>query len=107
MDNELKGKIIERAHLTDECASLIKMGFVYPSPRELEASLTKKTVDSVWAKGKWIYLKLKPENYLLLGELTSRILYHRSGDPLPKKYHLKLDFADNTFLTVQISFLVS
>lgn len=104
MNGELKGKVIVSAHLSDESASLLKMGFIYPQPRELEAILAKKTVDSVTGEGKWLYIKLKPEKYLLLGEISGKILYHRDKKTLPEKYHLKLNFADGSFLTVQVSF---
>jgi formamidopyrimidine-DNA glycosylase len=105
MNDTLKGKIIASANLNDATsASLLKMGFIFPSPRELETSLTKKTIDSTIGKGKWIYVKLKPEKYLLLGEISGKVLYHHDKETLPDKYHLKLDFADGSFLTVQVSF---
>lgn len=104
MNDELKGKVITSAHLSDESASLLKMGFIHPLPRELEASFKKKTIDSVTGKGKWIFVKLKPEEYLLLGEITGKVLYHSDKETMPKKYHLKLEFADGSFLSVQVSF---
>jgi len=33
-----------------------------------------------------------------------KVLYHSSQDSIPSKYHLKLEFEDNTLLTVRISF---
>lgn len=104
MDQELRGKVIASAHLSDDCASLLKMGFISPPPRELEANLTNKTIDSVVGKGKWLYIRFESRKYLLLGEIGGKILHHQAEDLPPKKYHLKLDFADGSFLTVQISF---
>lgn len=103
MNEELNGKIIDRAHLKDY-ASLLRMGFINPEPNDLEARLVKKSIDSVTAKEKWISVALKPDMRLLLGEMMGKVLYHSSQDSIPSKYHLKLEFEDNTFLTVRISF---
>jgi len=67
MNEELKGKIIDRAHLKDY-ASLFRMGFINLEPNDFEARLVKKSIDSVTAKGKWISVALKPDMRLLLGE---------------------------------------
>lgn len=104
MNEELRGKTIDGAHLKNY-ASLLRMGFINPKPDDLEARLAKKSIDSATAKGKWIFVKLKPEMHLLLGEITGKVLYHNSQDTLSDKYHLRLDFADNTHFTVWISFL--
>lgn len=104
MNEVLKGKMIERAHLTN-CDYLIRMRFVNLAPKDFEARLIGKSIDSVTAGGKWIFAKLKPDMHLLLGEITGRVLYHTSQDTIPAKYNLKLDFGDDTYLTVGIRFL--
>ncbi len=103
MNKELKGKIIGRAHLKDY-ASLLRMGFINLEPDDFEARLIKKSIDSVTAKGKWIFVKLKPDMHFLLGEMMGKVLYHSSQNTIPDKYHLRLDFTDNTHLTVRVSF---
>lgn len=103
MNKELEGKIIDGAHLKDY-ASLLRMGFINPEPNDLEVRLVKKSIDSVTAKGKWIFVTLKPDMQLLLGEMMGKVLFHSSQDSIPDKYHLKLEFRDNTFLTVRVSF---
>ncbi len=104
MNAELKGKIIDHAYL-ENYATLLKMRFIYPEPKDLEARLLKKSIDSVRAGGKWVFVKLKPEMHLLLGEISGKVLFHSSRDTVPDKYHLKLGFVDNTYLTVYIRFL--
>lgn len=104
MNEELKGKIIDGAHLKNY-VSLHRMGFINLEPNDFEARLITKSIDSVTTKGKWIFVTLKPEMHLLLGELMGKVLYHSSRDLTPDKYHLKLEFEDNTFLTVRVNFL--
>lgn len=103
MNEELKGKIIEDVYLEDY-ASLLKDGFVNLEPNDFGARLIKKSINSVKAKGKWIFVGLTPDMNFLLGEIMGKVLYHSCQDTMPDKYHLKLEFADNIFLTVRVSF---
>lgn len=99
MNEELKGKVIERAHLSDECGSLIRQGFMNLH----EVSVAEKTIGSVTSQGKWIFVRLEPDMYLLLAlETGGKVLYHPGEDSLPDKYHVRLDFADGSSLTVRI-----
>jgi formamidopyrimidine-DNA glycosylase len=103
MNKELKGKRIANAVLKNY-DSLLKMGFIKPKPKELEARLINKTIRSVNGDGKWLFIQLKPEMKLVLGEILGKILYHSSNDTIPPKYNLLLEFEDNTYLTVIINF---
>lgn len=99
MNHELSGKTIKHMHLTDDCASLIGQGFVNLDKKDLDSH----KIVSVSSKGKWIFIKLEPPTYLLFAlETGGKILYHKSGESLPDKFHVKLDFGDDTFLTVRI-----
>jgi len=103
MNQEIKDKKIKNAIL-ENYDSLLKMGFIKPRPKDLEARLVKKSINSISGGGKWLFFHLKPEMQLMLGEILGKILYHNSKDSIPPKYNLLLEFEDNTFLTVTINF---
>jgi formamidopyrimidine-DNA glycosylase len=98
MDGELRGKRIERVHLGEACASLIRQGFV--NLHEVDVSHT--TVEWVTSKGKWIFVHLQPGMVLLFAlETGGKILYH-IGPESPEKFHVRLDFGDGAYLTEQV-----
>jgi formamidopyrimidine-DNA glycosylase len=103
MNKEIKGKNIRNAILKNY-DSLLRMGFIKPKPKELEARLVKKSIDSISGEGKWLFVHLKSEMQLVLGEILGKILFHKSKDTIPPKYNLLLEFEDNTNLTVIINF---
>ncbi|MDH5684130.1 MAG: Fpg/Nei family DNA glycosylase [candidate division WOR-3 bacterium] len=103
MNKELKGKKIKNA-LLKNYDSLLKMGFIKSKPRELEVRLVKKSINSICGEGKWLFMQLKPEMQLVLGEILGKILFHKTKDSIPPKYNLLLEFEDNTLLTVIIYF---
>ena len=103
MNKEIKGKKIKNVVIKNY-DSLLRMGFIIPKPKELEARMVKKSIDSISGEGKWLLLQLKPEMQLLLGEILGKILFHKTKDTIPPKYNLLLEFEDNTFLTVIINF---
>lgn len=103
MNKEIKGKKIKNAILKNY-DSLLRMGFIKPKPKDLEARLVKKSIDSISGEGKWLFVHLKPEMQLVLGEILGKIIYHKSKDTFPPKYNLLLEFEDNTYLTVIINF---
>jgi formamidopyrimidine-DNA glycosylase len=49
--------------------------------------------------GRSIFLHVGETHLLWFGELGGRILFHPQGQPLPAKYHLRWDFADDTAMT--------
>ncbi|MFB0509562.1 MAG: DNA-formamidopyrimidine glycosylase family protein [bacterium] len=103
MNKELKGKKIKNAILKNY-DSLLRMGFIKPQPRKLEARLVKKSINSIFGEGKWLFVQLKPEMQLVLGEILGKILFHKTKDTIPPKYNLLLEFENNTFLAVIIYF---
>jgi formamidopyrimidine-DNA glycosylase len=59
-----------------------------------------RTVSSV---GIVIRMQLeKGQNLLLSPEQGGSLLFHKDSSTLPKKHHLRLDFADGTYFTVQL-----
>lgn len=69
------------------------------SHAEFERLTRAKSVGEAFARGKWLFIPLAPGYVLLLGECGGKILYHPTESSLPKKYHLKLEFDDGSFLT--------
>jgi formamidopyrimidine-DNA glycosylase len=69
------------------------------SPEEFTSLIADKTAGEAYTKGRWLFVPLNPGYVLVLGEFGGRLLYHAAGSPLPKKYHLYLQFADESFLT--------
>lgn len=102
MQAELAGKQIAAAHLKN-CDSLIRQGFVNRTPGVFAAALEGRTIESVIARGKWIFCKLSSNLYLLFAlETGGEIRYHQNATLLPDQYHVRLDLADGSFLTQQI-----
>lgn len=61
-----------------------------------------KTVRDVLAKGKWIFIKLDPNYYMLINlGMNADLLYFTPREKLPEKYQFKLAFADQTGFTIQ------
>jgi formamidopyrimidine-DNA glycosylase len=99
MNEVLPGKVIARLHVSDECASLIRQGFVNVRP----ADVTGKVIGAVTSQGKWIFLKLEPDAYLLFAlETGGKILFHRSPQSVPERLNLRFDLSDGSALSVRI-----
>jgi formamidopyrimidine-DNA glycosylase len=97
---ELKGKTINDVRLSAACVSLIEQGFINLHT----VRLTGRKVVSISSLGKWINIRLEPEIYLLFAlETGGKILFHSNQTDLPDKYHVRLDFDDWSYLTVQIT----
>jgi formamidopyrimidine-DNA glycosylase len=96
---EIPGKHIAHVSLSPDCISLINQGFIHIQPDDLE----QKTIGSVHSAGKWIFIRIEPEMYLLLAlETGGKILYHANAATLPQKSHLHMEFTDGTYLTVRV-----
>lgn len=101
MDKELRGKPIKAYHLQD-CDKLQKMGFLNKNMESFEQLVNRK-VESVISRGNTILVKLSGGmNIVLFPEYGGEVFYHSSGTTCPK-YHLKVDFSDNTALTVRLT----
>lgn len=66
---------------------------------EYDAILAGMPVTGATSYGRSIYLYAGDVHLLWFGELGGRILYHPKSEPLPGKYHLRWDFADESSMT--------
>jgi formamidopyrimidine-DNA glycosylase len=96
MNKTLKGKKIKKGVLGN-----VPHKFVWYNRKHAEfEKLTKgKIIGEARAKGRWLFIELKPGYVLLFGECGGRMLYHQPGAEVPKKYHLYLTFEDGSFFT--------
>lgn len=101
MDGELKGKKIESYDLRDY-ERMQRIGFINKDLTTYQP-LIDKTVESVTSSGNTIRVKLDEEmNLLIAPEYGGKVLYHGTGQKVPK-YHIRVDFTDGTHLTTQLT----
>lgn len=99
MNDKLTGKTIARVTLGPVSASLVKQGFINLD----KVRLAGMKLGCVSSEGKWLFLKLEPDMYLLFAlETGGKFLYHSDATSLPDKYHVRLEFADGSLLTEHI-----
>ena len=70
------------------------------SHREFERLTRGKRIGKAWARGRWMFIPLKPGYVLVVGECGGRILYHPPQSVAPRTYHLLLSFQDGSLFTV-------
>ena len=92
----LAGKIIRRGQLGN---SPHKFVWYNRSDEEFSVLTAGKKVGESSARGRWLFVPLMPGYVLVLGECGGRLLYHPPRSALPRKYHLRLEFEDGSFLT--------
>jgi formamidopyrimidine-DNA glycosylase len=102
MSKELLHKQIRSFHLQDY-QKLQRIGFINKDVKAFDQLLNRK-VESIASRGNVIRVKLDLGLNLILGpEYGGRVLYHKSGSTVLDKFHLKLDFSDDTSLTVALT----
>ncbi len=102
MDEELRGKRISSYHLKDH-ERLQRIGMMDKDTRSFDRLVGGK-IESVRSRGNVIHAKLDNGMNLILGpEYGGRIFYHTSEETVPRKFHLKVDFSDDTALTVRLT----
>jgi formamidopyrimidine-DNA glycosylase len=102
MKKELVGKRIRTYHLKDY-ERLQKIGFMNKDVKSFD-QLVDGEVESVISRGNAIRVKLNNgANLLLSPEYGGEIFYHKSETVVPEKFHLRVDFSDNTILTVRLT----
>jgi formamidopyrimidine-DNA glycosylase len=97
MNETVKGKTIRRGQLGN---SPHKFVWYNRTHEEFQRLTRGKTVGEARAKGRWLFIPIEPGYMLLLGECGGKVLHHPAGSKLPKKYHLHIQFEDDSFLTV-------
>ncbi len=102
MNSELQGKRIRSYHLQDY-ERLQRIGMFDKDTKSFDELVNGK-VESVISRGNVIRVKLNNGmNLILAPEYGGKILYHTSEGTVPGKFHLKVDFGDNTVLTVRLT----
>jgi formamidopyrimidine-DNA glycosylase len=92
----LRGKTVRKGSLGN---SPHKFVWYNRSHDEFEQLIGCKTIGETRAKGRWLLTDLDPGYRLVLGECGGKVLYHPTPQTLPAKYHLRLEFADGSYLT--------
>ena len=96
---ELKDKHIESAVRGNVSH---KFAFYSRTPEEYAAILKGKTIGEAHVNGPLIVTAVNPDYVIVLGGGGERILLHPNALSIPKKYHLLLNFEDNTHLSVTV-----
>jgi formamidopyrimidine-DNA glycosylase len=101
MSKELAGRTITGYELANY-EKLQKQTFFNKNIAAYEV-LKGSKISAVRSTGIVIRIQLeKGHNLLLSPEQGGSLLWHKDSSTLPKKYHLRLDFADRTHFTVQL-----
>jgi formamidopyrimidine-DNA glycosylase len=102
MNKELRGKRIKSYHLQDY-ERLQRIGMLDKDTKSFDQLVNGK-IESVISRGNVIRVKLNNGMNLILGpEYGGKIFYHKSEKTVPSKFHLKVDFGDDTVLTVRLT----
>ena len=99
LNSELRGEQIISGNAGN---SPHKWVFYKPSREDIEKKLPHKIINNVNAMGRGIRFIFEDKFVLSINDFGGRISYHNAEKQLPKKYHLYLQFDDNSFLTVSI-----
>jgi len=102
MNKELRAKQVRACHV-ENSQKLQKVGFINKDLSDF-TRLIDKRIDSVVSRGNVIRVKLdKGMNLILAPEYGGKILYKERDSTIPPKFHLKLDFTDNSALVVALT----
>ena len=102
MNKELRGKRIKSCHLQDY-ERLQRIGMLDKDTKSFDQLVNGK-IEFVISRGNVIRVKLNNGMNLVLGpEYGGKIFYHKSEKTVPSKFHLKVDFNDDTVLTVRLT----
>ncbi len=102
MNKELWGKRIKSYHLQDY-ERLQRIGMLDKDTKSFDQLVNGK-IESVTSRGNVIRVKLNNGmNLILAPEYGGKIFYHTSEKTVPSKFHLKVDFSDDTVLTVRLT----
>jgi len=102
MNKELRGKRVKSCHLQDY-ERLQRIGMLDKDTKSFDQLVNGK-IESVISRGNVIRVKLNNEMNLILGpEYGGKVFYHKSEKTVPRKFHLKVDFSDDTVLTVRLT----
>jgi formamidopyrimidine-DNA glycosylase len=99
MNKELAGKTIKKAFIDNFKPTIF---FLNVSVNEFIESVTNCTIESVFCRGKWIYLELNSGQFFATApEMGANILFHEEDSEKSDNYHFKFVFTDGTSLTLK------
>ena len=102
MNRELTSKKVAACKLAN-CTKFQTLGFISPYLSDFER-LCNQTIETVISKGNVIRVKFSDaQNLLIAPEYGGIILFHKKDGSIPEKFHLKLDFTDQTARTVLLT----
>ncbi|UCE29771.1 MAG: hypothetical protein JSV85_03410 [Candidatus Bathyarchaeota archaeon] len=102
MNEELRNKRVKCCHLEDY-ERLQRIGML-DKDMESFGQLVHGKIESVTSRGNVIRVKLNNGmNLVLAPEYGGKLFYHTNKKTVPKKFHLKVDFNDDTVLTVGLA----
>jgi formamidopyrimidine-DNA glycosylase len=96
LSETVTGRQIKEGHLGN---SPHKFVWYNRKPEEFESLTAGKVLGKAYSRGKWLFIPVNPGYVLVFGECGGKILYHKSKDELPKKYHLMIGFEDGSALS--------
>jgi formamidopyrimidine-DNA glycosylase len=71
-------------------------------PERFAETATDKTIGRIYSRGKWLFIKLEPDHYLLINlGMGADLLYFTPNSKLPEKYQFKLTFTDHSGFTIR------
>lgn len=98
-DSLLEKKI--KSYDIQDSEKLQKIGFMNKKLKDYERLVGCK-VKSITYRGNVIRIQMnKKMNLVLCPDYGAKILFHKNGETLPKKHHLKIDFTDGTYFTIR------
>jgi formamidopyrimidine-DNA glycosylase len=102
MNKALAGKSVKAYHLQDY-ERLQRIGFMNKDRKAFDQLVNGK-VESVTSRGNAIRVKLNNGTNLILNpEYGGEVFYHKNETAVSEKFHLKIDFSDDTVLTVRLT----
>ena len=95
MGKEITGKQVHRIEVHQpKCLNI-------PPEMFVETAVGKKT-GQIYSRGKWLFIKLEPDHYLLINlGMGANLLYFAPGGQLPEKFQFKLTFTDYSGFTIR------
>jgi len=95
MAKEITGKQIHKVETHQpKCLNI-------PPERFVETAVGK-TIGQIYSRGKWLFIKLEPDHYLLINlGMGANLLYFTPNSKLPEKYQFKLTFTDHSGFTIR------
>lgn len=96
VNEALVGKTIRRGALSSHPHKFVWHNL---SHEEFAHQSAGKRIGEARSQGKWLFIPLEPGCRLAIGEAGGKFLYLAPGAKVPEKYHLLLEFEDESYLS--------